>query len=260
MSKAAPPSGVAISSLAATGWGSHDSSATMNTLASRSDARSEGQAFSLVEMLAVLAVIAIVAAVAVPVVTSLSKGSSRRAGVAVVVSVLEQTRGLALSQNSTHYLALADTNALWPANFRCRAFAIFQEVFNPTSNRYDRLPVTGWTLLPDGLSFDPGIETQESSVFRATDTKVKLYCQPLGVDVEVPCFKFNSLGGLDAPAASADAELRLIEGTISVDGKVVRSSQAVGRVRDEIIRVSPVTGRARRLDTDNGTPTPEPAS
>lgn len=232
----------------------------MNTLASRLDARSEGQAFSLVEMLAVLAVIAIIAAVAVPVITSLSKGASRRAGVSVVVSVLEQTRGLALSQNSTHYLALADTNSSWPANFRCRAFAIFQEVFNPALNRYDRLPVTGWTLLPDGLAFDPGIETQEKSVFRATDTKVKVYCQPLSADVEVPCFKFNSLGGLDAPASSADAQLRLIEGTIGADGKVERSSRAAGQARDEIVRVSPVTGRARRLDTDNGTPTPAPAS
>jgi prepilin-type N-terminal cleavage/methylation domain-containing protein len=233
----------------------------MNTPASSPAARRDRQAFSLVEMLAVLAVIAIVTAVAVPVVTSLSKGSSRRAGVAVVVSVLEQTRGLALSQNSAHYLALADNNTDWPANFRCRSFAIFQEVFNPSLNRYDRLPVTGWTQLPEGLSFDPGIETQETSVFRATDNKVKLYCQPLGKELELHCFKFNSLGGLDAPAAVEDSLLRLIEGTVNVEGKLQRSSQAVGRLRDEIVRVSPVTGRARREDTiAGGTPTPSPGA
>lgn len=216
-------------------------------------------AFTITEMLAVLAVLAVVAAATVPVLTSLSKGSSRRAAVSQVMSALDNARGLALSRNTVHYLVLADTATHWPENFRCRAFAIFAEEFNAEANRYICLPVTPWTLLPEGISFDPTAGVGEKTIFNEDATKVKVFYQPAGAQVEVPCFKFNSLGTLEDLTDPDQACVRLFEGIVDRDGKV-RPTNNVGLERTDLVRVSLVTGRARRVEAAKETPLPEETS
>lgn len=220
---------------------------------SRTVVRRVAPAFTLVELLAVIAILAVVAAVTLPVVTSMSKSSSRRAAVSMVLSTLDQARGLALSKSTTHYLVFADLNPAWPESYRCRSFAIFEEVFNPLTNRYDRFPVTPWTQLPDGISFKPDVD----SIFAQTDTpREAFYCQPAQGDLDAPCFKFNSLGALEMPTTSNLAQLRLFEGVVSTTGVAV-STNNVKEAREELLRVSLVTGRARRIQPeDNASPTP----
>jgi type II secretory pathway pseudopilin PulG len=205
-------------------------------------------------MLAVLAVLAVVVAVSMPVVTSLSKNSSRNAAVNLTLSALDHARALAVAKNATHYLVIADLNPAWPENFRCRAFAIFEEVFNPTSNHYDRFPVTPWTQLPDGIAFKPDGDT---ILAQTGITKEKFYCQPAGGEIEAPFFKFNSLGALEVPTDSQFAALRLFEGALSSTGVAVSTNTAKA-AREEVLRVSLITGRARRIEPeDHATPAPQ---
>lgn len=213
-------------------------------------------AFSLVEMLAVLAILAVVAAVTLPVVTSLSKSSSRRAAVNLVLSTLDQARALALAKNTPHYVVLADMNPAWPEGLRCRAFAIFEEVFDPAANRYHRFPVTPWTQLPDGVAFKPDDDTILS---RQTIPLETFYCQPAGGEIAAPCLKFNSIGALESPTDSRLAQLRIFEGALSASGVAVATNNAAA-AREEVLRVSLATGRARRIaPEDAATPTPQPS-
>jgi len=206
-----------------------------------------------VEMLAVIAIIAVVVGVAVPAVTSLSRNSQRRAAVTLVLSTLDQARGIALAKSTTCYLVVANGSPDWPEKLRSRSFAIFEEVYNPTSTRYDMLPLTAWTPLPDGFAFKPGDDT----VFGANSTspKLKFYCQPAGVEIETPYFKFNNLGTLDEPNEVQYALLRLFSGEISKTGDV-RPNNAYGAASEEVIRISLNTGRAKREEYKPGAVTP----
>jgi prepilin-type N-terminal cleavage/methylation domain-containing protein len=201
--------------------------------------------FTLIEIIAVLAVLAIVFAVSLPAVTSLSKSSSRRAAATLVLSTLDQARAMALSRNGTYYLALADGNKDWPENYRCRAFAIYEEVFNPanTAKPYQQLPVTGWTQLPAGVAFQPAADTVFQS---AMDANVTFYCQSAGKEMNTPYFKFNSLGAVEVPTDATKARLRIFEGFFDAAGQPVATNRATAA--EEVLLVSLVTGRARRVE------------
>jgi prepilin-type N-terminal cleavage/methylation domain-containing protein len=205
-------------------------------------ARGGGQrGVTLIEMVAVVAVLAIIMAVTMPAVTSLSKSSSRRAAVTLTLSTLDQARALALSRGGIHYLVLADLNAAWPEEYRCRAFAIFQEVYNPAASRYDRFPVTAWTLLPTGVAFKPDADT----VFAGA--REVFYCKPAGGDLAMPCFKFSSVGTLEEPTDTNLARLRLFEGFFN--GLQPVATNRAGAAGEEVLRISLVTGRAKREES-----------
>src|SRR5438477_4898431 len=91
---------------------------------------------TLIEMMAVIAVLAILAVVFLPAVTSLSKASSRRAAVTQTLSALDQARALALSKGNSFYFVLADTDTTWPEQYRGRSYAIYEEIYNTTLNKY----------------------------------------------------------------------------------------------------------------------------
>ena len=207
--------------------------------------------FTLVETLAVIAIIAVVVGMAVPAVTSLNRNSQRRAAVSLILSTLDQARGLALSKNSTCYLVVANAKPDWPENLRSRSFAIFEEVYNATSTRYDLLPITSWTALPEGFSFKPGTDTILCDAF----TPKKFYCHPAGVEIEASYFKFNSLGTLDEPTDPNLSRLRIFSGTVTKDGDI-RPSNPNGAAAEEVIRVTIGTGRARREEYSPGSVTP----
>lgn len=197
-------------------------------------------AFTLVETLAVMAVLAVLAAVTLPAVSSLSRNSSRRSAVNLVLSTLDQVRGMAITQNGNFFLALADSNPDWPENYRSRSFAIFQEEYQSKTGRYNILPVTGWTVLPEGISFKPDADT----IFANTTTET-FYCQPASKELKLVFFKFNTTGSLDEPANSTFARLRLFEGTLNKAGNVVSTNNAK-QAREEVVTLSLTTGRAKR--------------
>ncbi len=193
-----------------------------------------------------MAVLAILAAVLLPAVTSLSKSSARRSAVTRTLSTLDQTRALALSKGGAYYLVFADQDAAWPEQYRCRSYAIYEEIYNTTANRYDRFPATPWTQLPTGIAFKPdtvATATTVATVFGGA--KEEFYCAPVGKNMTLPCFKFNSLGGVDEPTDTNYAHVRLFEGFFNGAGQRVATNSA-GVDGEEILDVSLVTGRAKR--------------
>lgn len=199
-------------------------------------------AFTLVEVVTVMSIIIVAVALAVPAVTSLSKGSGRQAAVSTVIAALDQARSLAISQSINHYVVFADNNALLPEAYRCKAFAIFAEHYIPESEAYDLAPVGNWTILPTGMVFHP-----DKTVLSAE--KKSFYCAPAGGEkIELPCFKFNEIGALELPTSPDLSRVRVFEGTFATNGAAVATNQAE-TTAPQIIDVSPVTGRAKLLET-----------
>jgi prepilin-type N-terminal cleavage/methylation domain-containing protein len=198
--------------------------------------------FTLLEMVTVMAIIAIATAVAVPAIGSLSKSSSRRAALSLTLGVLDQTRALAISRSGNYYLAFADNSPDWPEDYRCRAFAIFEEAFSPSASpgsQYHWLQVSNWTKLPVGVAFDPAAATVFGGAARKT-----FYFSPLGKEISAAYFKFNSVGAVDEPADSALASVKIFEGFINSNGQPTYTNKAAAA--EEVVKVSLVTGRAKR--------------
>jgi len=214
------------------------------------------QAFTLIEMLVVCVIVLTVALVSLPGITSLSKSNSRQTAASLTLSILDQARSLALSQSSAYYLVFADGNMALknlknvPSNsglvepYAYRAFAIFQESYNTLSQNYDRLQVTPWVKLPDGVAFDPDAANVDT-VFCKASTEA-FDCQLFKSPLTLPCFKFNSLGGLDEPATSTLAQIKIFEGYVDPSGVAVITNRGK-TASEELITVSLMTGRAKRL-------------
>jgi len=201
---------------------------------------------TLIEMIAVIAILAILAVVFLPSVTSLSKASSRRAAVTQTLSALDQTRAMALSKGNSFYFVLADTDTAWPEQYRGRSFAIYEEIYNTTLNRYDKFPATGFTQLPTGIAFKPdSAATTDTTATVYGAGRETFYCAILGKDMSLPCFKFNTLGGVDEPTQPKFAHLRLFEGYLGPTGQPVVTN-ASGVKGEEVLDVSLATGRAKR--------------
>jgi prepilin-type N-terminal cleavage/methylation domain-containing protein len=200
-------------------------------------------AFTLVEMLVVIAIIVSVAVVALPAITSLSKSSSRRTAVSLTMAALDQARTLALGHSTPHYLVFADADPTWPETHRQRAFAVFEETYDPQNEVYRRQPVSAWTQLPSGIAFKADADT----IFAAP--REKFYCHPAGRELALPCFKFTDIGGLELPTKVEFARLRLFEGFIDAGGTAVTTNKA-GAAAEEVIKVSLQTGRAQREGTN----------
>jgi prepilin-type N-terminal cleavage/methylation domain-containing protein len=209
------------------------------------------RAFTLVELLTVIAIIATVTAFSIPAVTSLSKSSARQTAASLVLSAFDQTRSLALAQSGTFYLVFADKNMAIPNQpsalgqpYSYRSFAIFQESYNATFQKYERFAVTGWTTLPAGVAFKPDIAN--SDTIYSAPLNETFFAKPVGQEVQLPCFKFNSLGALDEPATASLAQIRIFEGFVDPTGAITETNPALTEA-EEVISVSLVTGRAKRL-------------
>ncbi|MEA3210325.1 MAG: hypothetical protein QOE70_3382 [Chthoniobacter sp.] len=200
-------------------------------------------AFTLVEMLVVVSIILVVAVVALPAFTSLATSSSRRTAVSLTIGVLDQARARAVAHSSTHYLVFADADAAWPEAYRGRAFAIFEEVYEPRTGRYRRDLIGNWERLPNGTAWKPDKDT----VFGAPTDKFD--CRPAGRELHLPFFKFNSIGAVDLPANPRLAQVRIFEGFFNGEGVPVSTNPARAAA-EETVRVSLLTGRAKREEVD----------
>lgn len=195
-------------------------------------------------MLVVIGVIMLVAVVALPSITSLSKSSSRRTAVSLTMAALDQARALALSHGTNCYLVFADADPAWPESHRYRAFAIFEETYEPQSEKYLRNVIGAWTKLPDGIAFKNDADT----VFGGPVEK--FFCHPTNQEQGLPHFKFTEIGSLEAPAKTQFARLRLFEGFYEETGAMVATNKA--QAAEEAIKVSLQTGRAH-FETANAT-------
>ncbi len=194
----------------------------------------------MIEMLTVMAILAIMAVVILPAVTGLSKASARRSAVTQTLSTLDQTRAMALSKGNSFYFVVADTDPNWPEQYRGRAYAVYEEVYNQTANRYDKFAATGWTQLPTGIAFKP-----DSGASLYGGSKETFYCQVLGKDMSLPCIKFNTLGGVDEPTDPNFAHVRIFEGYLNASGVPTVTNNA-GAKGEEVIDIALTTGRAKR--------------
>jgi prepilin-type N-terminal cleavage/methylation domain-containing protein len=212
-----------------------------NAVKSRSG-HASAAGFTLLEMVTVMAIIAIATAVAMPAIGSLTKSSSRRAALSLTIGGLDQVRALALSKSSNYYLVFADNSPDWPEDYRCRSFAIFEEVFFPNAaagSQYRCLPVTTWTRLPVGVAFNPSATT----IFGATTRKM-VYFAPLGKEINAAYLKFNGIGAVEEPSDSALAYVRIFEGYVDANGSLTFTNKAAAA--EEVIKISLITGRAKR--------------
>ncbi len=215
---------------------------------------SQASAFTLVEMLVVISIILVVAVVALPAVNSLSKSASRRSAASQVMAALDQARTQAIAQAANCYFVFADDDAKLPESYRYRAYAVFQETYEPGSQLYLKTMVRPWALLPEGVAFRPRVTPTADgkvlgglTIFNApkAEPKEEFYCKPAGKDLRLPFIKFNSFGAVAYPVGAAYARVKLFEGFIAADGSDV-STNAARRIADETITVALFTGRAKR--------------
>jgi prepilin-type N-terminal cleavage/methylation domain-containing protein len=233
---------------------------------------SQTSAFTLVEMLVVVSIILIVAVVALPAITSLSKSASRRSAVSLVMAALDQARAQAVAQSGKCFFVFANDDAKLvfstgenqpPADYRYRAFAVFQEVYIPpqpgasaeeAANPYRLLPVRAWTLLPEGVSFRPDEAPRNDdspppprTIFtgKKSEPAKRFYCQPAKVEVELPYIEFNATGAVENPKLAEFARVKLFEGYVDANGNAV-ATNAARTLAEETIALSLYTGRAKR--------------
>lgn len=204
-------------------------------------------------MLAVIALITIVAVALVPAISSMNKSSSRLAAASLVLANLDQARAMALSHNSSYYLVFANNDPAWPEEYRCRAFAIYEEVFTPSTDPkvspYKWFEVSGWTKLPTGIAFDPAAATVYASSPSDPSLPTAFHCNVLGKDVSGSYFKFNSIGAVEEPTDSNLATVKIFEGFVNPNGTLVFTNKAPKA--EEVIKVSLATGRAKRLQPED---------
>jgi type II secretory pathway pseudopilin PulG len=225
-------------------------------------------------MLVVVSIIMIVAVVALPAITSLSKSASRRSSVSLVMAALDQARAQAVGQSATCYFVLANgDNRLVvtesadkpPADYRYRAFAIYQEVYIPppagtppadAARPYHLLPIRQWTLLPEGVSFKPDpapkpgdTVAEDPTIFSqpTPTTPVTFFCQWAKAELALPYLKFNSTGAIEEPTDARFARLKLFEGYVASNGAAV-ATNAAKSFGDETVVLSLFTGRAKRQE------------
>jgi prepilin-type N-terminal cleavage/methylation domain-containing protein len=218
------------------------------------------RAFTLVEMLVVVSIILLVAVVALPGIASLSKSAARRSSASLVMGAMDGARALAVSQSANCFIVFANGNSAIPANYRYRAFAVFQETYVPVpvgsaAAPYHLLMVQPWTLLPEGVCFRPdGAGADGPTVFSAPTRNI--FCKPAKDDIQLPCIPFTSVGTVDqapnaettppnTPITPEQARVKLFEGFIDAAGNPV-TTNAAKSLADETITVSLFTGRAKR--------------
>ena len=235
-------------------------------------------AFTLVEMLTVMAVIAILFAVGLPGFTGLNSTGLRRAAVGKMMGVLDQARGIAITEGKNAYVAFASPvpqvdQAKWG-----RACAIYVEDGN--FNLTQRTP---WIYLPVGTSFKINANVNgspsETSIMNRLQNEDSTAApafpvSPSGTatsaaNVQLPYLKFDSTGAVDEQTPTL-ARILIFLGTVNSAGTEVATKHTDNTSAGQLalldeVRINPATGRAKyipdvsdNLATPDSTPTPTP--
>ncbi len=207
-----------------------------------------------------MGIIAIALAALVPAVTSLSKSGGRRAAMNSLLGGIEQARAEAIkSGQSTYVVFPAFTSGTQSTldRYNYRSYAIFED---DAANPGNVKQLTDWKSFSTGVALraagtaalsnlaDPATLTPPVSFRFAPDARATPF----------RCFKFNSNGEVQAPAANV--LLAIFEGFVNSGSEVATTKDASGNASAvEYITVSQFTGRAVPGDAvSNPTATPGP--
>jgi prepilin-type N-terminal cleavage/methylation domain-containing protein len=206
-------------------------------------------AFTLLEMLVVIGIIAVLAVALIPAVSSLSKSNARKGTIGLLLGVFEQARGIAIKDGRATYVVFpaqypAGTSATTDPNLISRYFyhsvAIFEDDTNDPPNR---LQVTEWKVFPTGVSIRSEISYSTSTAQWSGTT---FNFTPTQSSATFPFLKYNSNGQVESPsptptpAPDGSIPLRVFEGSVSGTFEHPTNPKNF----DELIRISPVSGRA----------------
>src|SRR5439155_21778655 len=215
-------------------------------------------AFTLLELLVVMGIIIIALAALVPAVTSLSKSGGRRAARNSLLGGIEQARAEAIKSGQATYVVFPTFRSGAQSTldrYNYRSYAIFEDdAAHPGSVKQ----LTDWKSFPTGVALrtagtaalsnlaDPATLVPPVTLSFAPDTGAGPF----------RCFKFNSNGELQAPAASV--LLGIFEGYVNSGSEVATTKDGSGNPSAvEYVTVSQFTGRAVPADAVS-TPTPTP--
>jgi type II secretory pathway pseudopilin PulG len=211
--------------------------------------RDEG-GFTLLEILLVMGVIAIMMGVLVPAVTSLSKSNGRKAAIANLLGGIEQARAEAIKSGQAAYVVFPTFGSGAQSTldrYNYRSYAIFEDDAASPGNVKQ---LTGWKSFPTGVALraagtaalsnlaDPGALTPPVAFSFAPDADA----------APLKCFKFNSNGEIQAPAANV--LLGVFEGYVDNGSEVATTKDGSGNPSAvEYLTVSQFTGRAEPTAT-----------
>ena len=221
---------------------------------------SSERAFTLIELLVVMGIIAIALAALVPAVTSLSKSGGRRAGLNSLVGGIEQARAEAIKSGQATYVVFPTFTSGTQSTldrYNYRSYAIFED---DAANPGNVKQLTDWKSFPIGVALRAAGTAGLSNIADpATLTPpVTFSFAPDASAAPFKCFKFNSNGEVQAPAANV--LLGIFEGYVNSGSEVATTKDGSGNPSAvEYITVSQFTGRAVPADAvSNPTPTPGP--
>ena len=195
----------------------------------------------------VVGIIALLLAVTLPAISSLSKSSSRKGTVSLLLGVIEQARATAIKDGRATYIAFAaqptdgttsiSDNTVIDRYFY-HAVAVFQDDPNDLTKK---VQLTAWNVFPTGVSLRS--EISFSSASSAPWSSSDFAFTPAGSQSQkFPFIKFDETGALASPIPNGTGPLllRFFEG--SVKGT---SEQPTNKAnKDEVISIARVTGRA----------------
>jgi len=217
--------------------------------------RKRARAFTLLELLVVMGIIVLLLAGLVPAVTSLSKSNGRKAAIASLLGGIDQARAQAIKSSQATYVVFptfgAGTAQSILDRYNYRSFAVFEDdPLNPATPKQ----ISGWKILPTGVSLRSAISSWSSANFTFT---------PTGGSQGFPYLKFNADGGVESPTPTpapsptptpSPVQLGVFEGFINGTNEVITGGKDSNGnpLAAEYIAVFRMTGRAE----PTATPTP----
>jgi type II secretory pathway pseudopilin PulG len=207
-------------------------------------------AFTLLEILLVIGIIAIMMVLLVPAVTSLAKSNGRKAAIANLLGGIEQARAEAIKSGQATYVVFptfASGAQSTLDRYNYKSYAIFEDdAANPGSVKQ----LTAWKSLSTGVALRAaGTAALSNLADPATLTpSVAFSFAPDPSAAPLKCFKFNSNGEVQAPAANV--LLGVFEGYVDNGSEVATTKDGSGNPSAvEYLTVSQFTGRAEPTAT-----------
>ena len=219
---------------------------------------SRGGGFTLLELLVVMGIIAMMLVALVPAVTSLSKSGGRRAARDSLLGGIEQARAEAIKSGQATYVVFPMfSNGMQSTldRYNYRSYAIFEDNAASPGNVKQ---LTDWKSFPAGVALRAAGTAALSNLADPATLipPVTFTFNPDTSATPFRCFKFNSNGEVQAPAANV--LLAVFEGYVNNGSEVATTKDGSGNPSAvEYLTVSQFTGRAEPVDA-MPTPTATP--